>query len=228
MTQCKAQVQIKDGPARSCRRNAVTNGFCLQHAGERPGQCTAMISDGSRRCLKDAVKGSNVCQKHGAAEGTPARKAADRRVQEAEAFKVAARYVTPIPIDPKQALFEELARAHGWVLWLEEQVAQEGADKLVGSTVDEDGHRSEGVSIWYRMLTAERKRLVVVARDAITAGVEERRIRLAEEAGALLLPMLRGVIEEIRATLNLNATQSQAVNQAIARHLRALPGGRTA
>jgi hypothetical protein len=59
---------------------------------------------------------------------------------------------------------------------------------------------------------------VKVCSEAIRAGIEERRIRLAEQEGALVAQAIRAIL----ADLNLTAEQQERVPEIVPRHLRAL------
>ena len=56
---------------------------------------------------------------------------------------------------------------------------------------------------------------------AIKAGVEERRVRLAESQGELVA----GVIRAILSDLGLTVEQQALVGEVVPRHLRLLAGG---
>jgi hypothetical protein len=76
------------------------------------------------------------------------------------------------------------------------------------------------VNIWLQLYQAERKHLVQVCTAALNAGVEERRVRLAEQQGATLA----GVIRAVLADLQLTAEQQSRVAEVVPRHLRAVAG----
>ena len=60
--------------------------------------------------------------------------------------------------------------------------------------------------------------LEVVAKEAINCGIEERRVRLAEQQGA----MLAGAIKAILGDLDLSPEQAAKVSVVVPRHLRAV------
>lgn len=78
--------------------------------------------------------------------------------------------------------------------------------------------QAAGPSIWLDLYDRERKHLVGVCTAALKAGVEERRVRLAEQQGELVA----GAIRAILADLGLTAEQEARVVEVVPRHLRAL------
>lgn len=78
-----------------------------------------------------------------------------------------------------------------------------------------------GPSIWLDLYDRERKHLVAVATAAIRAGVEERRVRLAESQGELLAGAIRAILTD----LGLSPEQEGRVAEVVPRHLRLLAGG---
>jgi hypothetical protein len=67
----------------------------------------------------------------------------------------------------------------------------------------------------------ERDRLVRIAKTTLDAGVEERRVQLAESQGALVA----GAIRRILVRLNLTSEQEALVGVVVPSELRALAGG---
>lgn len=78
-----------------------------------------------------------------------------------------------------------------------------------------------GPSIWYDLYERERKNLVTVCTAALKAGVEERRVQLAEAQGQ----QVAGAIRAILADLGLSAEQQARVSEVVPRRLRLLAGG---
>lgn len=77
-----------------------------------------------------------------------------------------------------------------------------------------------GPSIWYQLYERERKHLVAVCTAALKAGVEERRVRLAESQGELVAGAIRAILNE----LGLTPEQEALVVEVVPRQLRALAG----
>lgn len=75
-----------------------------------------------------------------------------------------------------------------------------------------------GPNIWLDLYDRERKHLVNVATAALKAGVEERRVRLAEQQGELVAGAIRAILSD----LGLSPEQEARVVEVVPRHLRAL------
>ena len=163
-------------------------------------QCTATSKRSGERCKKWAIRGAKTCLAHGSGS-KKARAAAARRVEEAKAAEAAERAVTTLglsrDVSPSEALLEEVRWTAGHVDWLRDRVRDLEHDELVwGKTKVKDGfgpmgpsaETTEGAvsSVWYDLYERERKHLVAVCTAALRAGVEERRVALAESQGALV------------------------------------------
>lgn len=126
-----------------------------------------------------------------------------KKAQREEAIEAVQKYALPREIDPQQALIEELERSAGWVAFLNEQVqALSGVSdmrQLKGG--GKDGIPEEVPHIWIQMLNHERAHLVNVAKTCIAVGIEERRVRLAEEQGALMANVVRGILADLHIDL---------------------------
>jgi hypothetical protein len=84
--------------------------------------------------------------------------------------------------------------------------------------------QAAGPSIWLDLYDRERKHLVAVCAAALKAGVEERRVRLAEQQGAVVAQVIRAILDD----LHLSAEQAARVGTVVPRHLRLLAGGQSA
>lgn len=114
----------------------------------------------------------------------------------------------PREVDPHSALLEELHRTAGAVEWLAAVVADIGQGDVAGSVF---------VELWQ----GERDRLVKVARACVDVGIEERRVRLAESAGAALASVVRAVLER----LGLSEEQQVLALSVVPEELRRLAVG---
>lgn len=156
----------------------------------------------------------------------------------------------PRVVSPTDALLEEVHRTAGHVAWLAQKVQEldtvtggenSGEHALVWGTtkvVDKGAGESPGVdtteeakpSIWYTLYAAERDRLVKVASEALKAGVEERRVRLAESQGQLVGGLVQRVlgalfdrlVAERIAPDRLRVVWGEAVAEIVPREFRAL------
>lgn len=102
----------------------------------------------------------------------------------------------PIDKDPGMALLEEVHRSAGHVAWLEEKVRGLEESELVWGTVmmvQEERVGGQGgdytltrkenratINTWWDLYRREREHLSKVSLAALKAGIEERRVRIAE------------------------------------------------
>jgi hypothetical protein len=142
------------------------------------------------------------------------RAAAARRLAEEAATRAVVSYGLPRDIDPHEALLEEVHRTAGHVAWLAEQVRGIEPDALTWgrtSAVDKGAGEFPGIDtthaavppVLLELYLRERRHLVEVCKAAIAAGVEERRVRLAERQGI----ELAGVFRRVMGRLALTAEQ---------------------
>jgi len=193
-----------------------------------PRRCKARSSQSGEQCKKPPMRGQNVCGTHGG-RAPRALAAAEKRLAEAEAIRAVENFGLPREINPRDALLEEVYRTAGAVDWLHQQVQQLSADEIVWGQTEENeigsgewkGTNSTyaaAVNIWVQLWQAERKHLVDVSKAALNAGVEERRVKLAEQQGALLA----GVIKSILGDLQLTPEQAALAPRVVAENLRAV------
>jgi hypothetical protein len=157
--------------------------------------------------------------------------AGERRRQEEHARQAAARWALPIAIGPGEALLQEVHRTAGMVAWLEvkvEEIAGRDATMLIygqvsEKTVTSDEHgmvttveERAALHGWLKLLQAERRHLREVCRDALGAGIEERRVQLAETHATAIVTVLKGVFAE----LDLTPAQTALLSSVVPRHLR--------
>lgn len=113
-----------------------------------------------------------------------------------------------LEVDPHTALLEELERTAGHVAWLRlkvDKIAQaDGEDALVGPVGQSGPSESGGVhhpsiepSVWLKLYQAERKHLMDIAKACIAAGIEERRVKLAEQQGELMAKVIQGILKDL-------------------------------
>lgn len=157
-------------------------------------------------------------------------------MEEAKAARKAEKAVTTLglsrDVSPSEALLEEVRWTAGHVDWLRDRVREVERDELVWGktkwkqTDSADGPIEETVetaatSVWYDLYEKERKHLVAVCTAALRAGVEERRVRLAEAQGE----QVAAVIKAILGDLQLTAAQQAQVADVVPRRLRLLAAG---
>lgn len=189
-------------------------------SGRDKAKCGGRKRDGSGgTCTRPAGWGTNHagvgrCKLHGGATQSH-RQAGERALAE----QAVATFGLPREVDPRDALLEEVYRTAGVVDWLWGKVRELEPRAVVWGVVErtEDGEKQKAApNIWYELWARERKHLTEVCRVGVASGLEERRVRLAEQQGQLLA----GVIQAILADLDLNADQQRLVPEVVPRHLR--------
>lgn len=183
---------------------ASIDGVPEQQALRAQGYCAARKANSEGYCRQregwgTSHPGYGLCKRHG---GNSPNGIANAR--SAEAARLVEQYGLPRDIDPHDALLEELARTAGHVDWLRVQVGSVAENDLVGpvgqSGTSKDGttHHPEGkANPWLALYQEERKHLVSVASACAKAGIEERRVKIAEEQGQLIARVLRSVVKRL-------------------------------
>ena len=196
-------------------------------------RCKATSKSTGAQCGNKPVPGLEVCRIHGGS--TAAAKAkSERALRRMDAEIAARRLGVPVQVGPQQALLDEVQRAAGMVAYygarVEEIAEANRADLVFGLTRKE---RREGFesgttevkearpNIWLTLWNEERDRLTKVAAAAIKAGIEERRIELAEQQGMLIATVIRRILDR----LNLSEQQRILVGEVVPEELRALAAG---
>lgn len=161
-------------------------------------RCTAKSKRSGERCKRAAVVGLTVCSMHGAK--SPRAVAVHQRAVAAQAAeRTLATYGRPVEVDPLNALLGELHRTAGHVAWLGALIADLEHDEVGRSGLrqwrpaGEDGGYW-APSVWVELYQRERAHLARVASDCLKAGVEERRVRLAEDQGRLVADTIRRIV----------------------------------
>ena len=187
-------------------------------------ECASQRSRGRGTCHGSAVADLDECRMHLGKKAKPA-------IAEAKAMELARQavitYGLPRDISSIDALLEEVRYTAGHVMWLRERVAElEQNDLVWGVTEETDTQASEfpgtnttraaKPSVWLQLYREERKHLVDVTKAAISAGIEERRVKLAEVQGQ----MLNGVLRKIFARLSLSPEQSALLPLVVPEELR--------
>ena len=183
----------------------------------QPALCGAKTRAGSP-CAKSPGWGTHHvgvgrCRLHG---GSSPR--AEKAGQEELARCAVVTYGLPRQVEPHQALIEELHRTAGHVAWLSAEINLVMAGDPSAAAIEDDEDRAEYVRLRLDALMGrhvdERKHLVAVAKTCIDVGVEERRVRLAEEQGAFIASVLRGVLTDLGVRLDDPETE-----RVVRRHL---------
>ena len=114
----------------------------------------------------------------------------------------------PLSIEPQDAILECIRIAAGEVAYASERIAELEADEAVGPVItrmDRSGEndveeRREGppaLHVWIVVRQHAMDRLVNYSFAALKAGIEERRVRIAERQGMLLAQAIQGILREL-------------------------------
>jgi hypothetical protein len=190
-------------------------------------KCTAKAKQTGKRCKRDPAIGLDKCATHCGLSKAEREAVAERFLAEQKARKAVETYGLPRDISPTDALLEEVRYSAGHVAWLRAKVAElEAADLVWGMTEQVDKGATEfsgvdtthaaSVNVWLDLYFRERKHLLDLTKTAISVGIEERRVRLAEAQGALM----NDVIRRILARLSLSAEQSALLPMVVPEELR--------
>lgn len=187
-------------------------------------RCTATARRTGERCQNPRIRGGDVCRTHGGA-APQVRAAAAARLREQALREAAKQIAVPVDTSPDQALLDEVCRSAGMVAYYQARVQELDRDALVWGRVKEKtggedyGTTSEaGPHVWLKLYAEERDRLVRVCAVALKAGIEERRVRVAEQQGVLLAAVIRRVLDR----LDLTEAQAALVSTVVPEELRAL------
>ncbi len=223
-------------------------------------RCKAKSTTTGEQCRKPPTPGTTVCAAHGS-KAKQVRAAAKRRLEEVAARKQLAVLGEPIAVDPGAALLGLVHAKAGEVAWLRllvrevvlrdddgQELAEPDAQRLVwGMTRQKTGGDDAGTTeeakphvLWVMLREAERD-LATYATAALKAGIEERRVRLAEDQGLLVAGVIRRTLDgmldavllalralgltEVEATARLTEAWRVAVAEVVPRELRALEAG---
>lgn len=119
----------------------------------------------------------------------------------------------PRDVDPGVALLEEVHRAAGHVAWLSVKVRELEESEMVWGQVmavhesrrggpggDFELQREENraaINVWWELYERERRHLANTAAAALKAGVEERRVRIAERAHDVLESAINRILQDL-------------------------------
>lgn len=94
-------------------------------------------------------------------------------------------------------------------------------DKTGGEDAGQTVVEQAGINIWYQLYLKEREHLAKVCALALRAGIEERKVKLAESQGALVADVIRRILN----ALGLTPEQQALVPQIVPEQLRLLAAG---
>lgn len=212
-------------------------GKCGQpHVRPRTGKpsCTGHATGGYSRperrgqpCQRPPMRGQAVCRSHGGS-APQAKAAAVEALAQAEADRQMAKIVLTFGEpgdeyrDPGDVIAEQIRWRHAHVQWLRARVQTITPDALVwGKTKVKKGGDDFGTTreakpnIWLQLYLEAQTALEKLCLEAIRAGMEERRVRIAEQQADILVRLLDGILTDLGHDLNAPETAD-----VVERHLR--------
>ena len=179
-------------------------------------------------CKAPPKKGFEVCRMHGAGTKIAQEKAAERLATIAAAEEVA-RLGIRVDVHPAEALLDLVHWTAGEVAYWRAKTVEiadaDGPEALTwGTTKVKEGGDDRGTTqeakphIYLVMLRDASDRLASYATAALKAGVEERRVQLAQAHGIAVAGAIRGIL----AALNLTPEQQALVPTVVPQQLRLL------
>lgn len=192
------------------------------------GRCAATSKQTGQRCKNAPIPGGTVCRFHGG--GTKqAKAAAAARLTEQAATEQVARLGARKDIHPIEALLDLVHWTAGEVdYWRAQVVALEDGQLVWGTTSHREGTGPEGPvdvttdeakpHVAYVMLERSSDRLAAYSAAALKAGVDERRVALAEHQGKALADVIRRILDQ----LDLSDEQAMLVGTVVPQELRRL------
>lgn len=182
-------------------------------------------------CGAPPIAGGTRCKKHGAAAPAVQAKARERVIED-NARGILGRIDPNVPQENPVEMLVTLIRNKGAeVSWLRGKVQALQDDDLIWNKVehregtgpegpiDVDTYKAEQ-SVWWKLLREAENQLANWITAALKAGVEERKVRVAESQGALVA----GAIKQILDALNLTPDQTALIPQIVPQALRQLNG----
>lgn len=144
--------------------------------------------------------------------------------QEVATARALAELDLDLDANPLEELLTEVSRSAAAVRWLAGKVNEledrEITHGITRTVQHSDGSRdvtaSAAVNLWVKLWQEERDRLARVCKLTLDAGVDERRVRLAESHGKLIVDVIKATFTE------LEIEQTQEVYDVVSRHLRAI------
>ena len=164
-------------------------------------QCTATSKQTGERCKRPASKGATVCRHHGG--NTPqVRAAAERRHAQQVAIEQVALWGGRRDIHPAEALLELVQTKAAEVAYWRLRVAEINEDDLTwGVTLVKTGGDDRGETkeakphIALTLLHKAEADLAVYAAASLKAGVDEARVRIAEQHAQWAIGLVRRAFE---------------------------------
>ncbi len=206
------------------------NWFCGAKK-KRGGRCALRAGFGTKHV------GVGKCSRHGGSSPN-AELAGQLVIARGEAMVMG----VPLPIEPGDAILQCIAIAAGEVRYASERIAEleladavgpvvtthdrplkheKGAESIT-ERVQEVRHEAPALHIWIVTKHAAMDRLVQYSVAALKVGLDERRVRIAENVGQALADMMRGVLAD------LGVADDPRAPAVVRKHLTMMSGGAAA
>jgi hypothetical protein len=180
-----------------------------------------------------------VCRMHGGGASQVKAKAAER-VRQAEIVEAARVYGVPREVEAAVGIREEIWRTAGVIRWLSEIVAGLEQQDVVfgttrlerstgtgtgqggGDTESSTAVREAKLNLWVELLFRERKHFADICAKAVSLGIAERDMQLAEQQGQIFVAIVRAILSD--KLLELTPVQLERAPGVVSRHFRLLGG----
>src|SRR5687768_597649 len=157
------------------------------------------------------MPGLDVCLYHGGNIPAAREKSLKARAVQS-AMALVNTYGAPVDVSPEEALLDEISRTNGHVLWLQEQILTSTPEELAGrywlfrrstdSTITWTDEMREVaahsyVGVWMDLYLKERAHLAKLSVAAVGAGIEARKVALAERAADQVGRAIEGMLQKL-------------------------------
>lgn len=218
--------------------------------GHDGARCGSRKRQGEGTCEREAGWGTDhlgegPCKLHGGSTSSVS-KGATLNLIRRETRELVRTYGLRLDVTPTEALLEEVQWTAGHVAYLRARI-QEIEDPAEDDAQDPDGSvrgnrgrhplvwgvtkiktggddygttEEAGPNAWLRVYQEERAHLARICADAIRCGIEERKVKLAEQQGQLVADVIRKILGD----LDLTPEQQARVPEVVPMRLRALAG----
>ncbi|MFC7402906.1 HGGxSTG domain-containing protein [Citricoccus sp. GCM10030269] len=172
--------------------------------------CKAHTRSGAR-CKNRPIIGATVCRMHGGSSPR-VRAAAERRVAEDSAREILGTIDPDAPDEhPVETLLILIRQKRAEVMWLQSVVRGFSEDQLIWGLaehrtgigpegpVDVETRKTEQ-NVWWRLLREAENQLASWTIAAAKAGVDERRLQIAEAEAAMIVRILETFINRLQLT----------------------------
>jgi len=205
-----AQGRLK--PARSPNEVLVRENLIRK---VKPSYCNAKKKNGERCKLPAGFGtphyGTGTCKHHGGFLPAHVKKA-HKEIAKREAILLGA----PKEINPLDAIIWCIQIKAGEVQWLSEKIVELDEDDWI-----EDSLAGRRFNLYARQRDDATKSLVEFSKIAVSLGLAERAVKLAEQYGAMLAALIQGILND----LNLTIGQAERAPAIVRKHLILVQGG---